>query len=166
MKELFSKIENELNDKKIILIAGASSSGKTFMAEKLKDYLSQKGKRVLQFSSDMYYKGISRIITEKTFIHNVKFLKYSNLCASIYNNVREIIEDDEFSNKFCDRNFLKINEYLKTIMPLFVAENFAIKLKEEFNNINFDEPFCINFNQSGSDRTENQGFESVLKNKL
>ena len=151
MKELFSKIENELNDKKIILIAGASSSGKTFMAEKLKDYLSQKGKRVLQFSCDMYYKGISRIITEKTFLHNVEFLKYSNLCASIYNNVREIIEDDEFSNKFCDRNFLKINEYLKTIMPLFVAENFAIKLKEEFNNINFDEPFCINFNQLSSD---------------
>ncbi len=73
MKELFSKIENELNDKKIILIAGASSSGKTFMAEKLKDYLSQKGKRVLQFSCDMYYKGISRIITEKLFYIMLNF---------------------------------------------------------------------------------------------
>lgn len=152
MEELFKKIEQNIKgDKKIILIAGASSSGKSYTAEKLSEYLEGKGKKVLQFSSDMYYKGIARLITEKTFLHNTQFVNYSSYCEDIYNNVKSIIIDSDFPEKFNYDNYLKINNYLKTIMPMFVAEKFAEKMKFEFENINFDEPFCINFDTLARD---------------
>lgn len=162
MRELFSKIEySVIGGKDMILIAGASASGKSYMAEKLKTYLETKGLRVAQFSSDMYYKGISRIITEKTFLHNVEFMPYINLCNEISSGVRKIIQDSAFPEKFNDSNFSDINNYLSKVLPVFVSERFSARLKDEFDRINFDEPFCIDFEELSNDITKFQIGESI-----
>lgn len=163
MENLFKQIENNViyGKNNIILIAGASSSGKSYMASKLQDYLESKGVRVAQFSSDMYYKGISRIITEKTFLHNIEFLSYSNKCDEIGSAVRKIIQDSPFPEKFCEDNFIAISNYLKSVMPEFVADKFADKLKGEFERINFDEPFCIDFEELSKDITKFQIGERI-----
>ena len=146
MNELFDNVKSKISKQKnVVLIAGASASGKSYMAEKLKNYLESNGLKVAQFSSDMYYKGISRIITEKTFMHNVEFVCYIDRCADIYSAVKSIICNYDFGDKFCVENYNKINDYLNSIMPSFVAEKFAEKLKFEFEHISFDEPFCIDF---------------------
>lgn len=146
MNELFNEIHSKISKQKnIVLIAGASASGKSYMAEHLKNYLQGEGLRVAQFSSDMYYKGIARIITEKTFLHNVEFISYLSKCPEISSAVKSVICNYDFPNKFCDENYVKINNYLKSVMPTFVADKFAVKLKQEFERINFDEPFCIDF---------------------
>ncbi len=163
MENLFKQIENNVlyGKNNVILIAGASSSGKSYMALKLQDYLEAKGVRVAQFSSDMYYKGISRIITEKTFLHNIEFMSYSSKCNEIGQMVRKIIQDSPFPEKFCEDNFAAINTYLKSVMPEFVADKFADKLKVEFERINFDEPFCIDFEELSKDITKFQIGESI-----
>lgn len=159
MKELFNSIERGLNDNKnIVLIAGASASGKSYMAESLKKYLEGNGLRVAQFSSDMYYKGISRIITEKTFLHNVEFVSYIDKCTTICDKVKDIICEYEFPEKFSTSNQVRILDMLHTVLPEFVADRFMEKLKVEFDNINFDEPFCIDFNKLSHDiNTINNG---------
>lgn len=152
MKELFEGVESRIRGgSNLVLIAGASASGKSYMAESLKKYLERSGLRVAQFSSDMYYKGISRIITEKTFLHNVEFMSYINSCSEIANGIRDIICEYEFPEKFCDENFDRINSYLKSVMPEFVADRFSEKLRGEFERINFDEPFCIDFDKLSHD---------------
>ena len=110
MNELFNNVKSKIsNQKNVILIAGASASGKSYMAEKLKTYLENNGLKVAQFSSDMYYKGISRIITEKTFMHNVEFVGYIDKCADICVAIKSIICNYDFADKFCSENFNKIN---------------------------------------------------------
>lgn len=152
MKELFENVESRVGSgANMVLIAGASASGKSYMAESLKKYLEDRGYRVAQFSSDMYYKGIARIITEKTFLRNVEFVSYLDKCGEIARSVKDIICDYEFPEKFCDENYNKISQYLHTVLPEFVADNFAVILKAEFDRINFDEPFCIDFERLAGD---------------
>ncbi len=53
----FDKIINEIKQAKtkLIYIAWASASGKSFFAEKLKSKLEKEWKKVFSVSSDMYY---------------------------------------------------------------------------------------------------------------
>ena len=66
------KIEQQIkqNNKKIVLVAGASSSGKSYSSQVLCDYLCQNGIKARVYSADNYYKGVSRIITEKALQKN------------------------------------------------------------------------------------------------
>jgi len=41
--------------KKLVYIAGASASGKTFIAEEIVKKLEEKGKKIMSISSDNYY---------------------------------------------------------------------------------------------------------------
>ena len=63
-------------DKKIILIGGASSSGKGYTANILSSYLKQKGFSPLVLSTDSYYKGVSHSIVENA-IQNSDVFKYT-----------------------------------------------------------------------------------------
>lgn len=47
--------------KKLIYIAGASASGKSYFAKKLKESLEKSGKKVLSISSDDYYSDLTSI---------------------------------------------------------------------------------------------------------
>ena len=55
----------EKQDKAIVNIAGASASGKGEATEALAKKLSAEGRSVLVISTDEFYKGISRMITEQ-----------------------------------------------------------------------------------------------------
>ena len=60
---LFKKIEDLIfkKGKKIFVLAGPSSSGKTYLSEKIKEYLENKGLSVLLLSLDNFYKKHSMI---------------------------------------------------------------------------------------------------------
>lgn len=54
MDGIISQITN--SKKKLIYVAGASASGKSYIAQLIAKELEQKGKKVLTISSDSYYK--------------------------------------------------------------------------------------------------------------
>ena len=144
-------VYNALNkDKKIVLVAGASSSGKSFSSEVLCKYFKQKGLRAIVYSADNYYKGIARTIVEKALqkSNNIIFLKNKNLIIS---TVRSVIEFSPFTEKFNKTNTKVLQQKLEKI----VGEQNAIRLchdiKFEFQNINFDEPFAIDFESLTND---------------
>ncbi len=56
-KELFEYVLKQ--NKNFIILAGASSSGKSFFAKKLKDFLTSLGKKVLLISCDNFYKDLT-----------------------------------------------------------------------------------------------------------
>lgn len=155
-KEIEKKISSE---KKVVLIAGASSSGKSFSSEILKEELEKEGKNVLLFSSDMFYKGISRTIVEKTFLHNSEFMKYSDKAPEITKLIKNIICESPFPEKLCEGNKNQIKEALTTVLPINEIENFLAKLEIEMQNINFDEPFAIDFSKL------NKTISSLLEGK-
>ena len=76
------------NNKKVVLIAGASASGKSYSAKKLCEYLEKQGLRACYFSADNYYKGISRIITEKAFLNNQQLQTINNQKEKIIMHIK------------------------------------------------------------------------------
>ena len=66
-----SQILDEVkNGKKIILIAGASSSGKNFVSSQIKKSLVSNGYNCVEVSTDAFYKSNPRIILENYLINN------------------------------------------------------------------------------------------------
>ena len=55
----------ETNSKAVILICGASSSGKSYVADLLKQTLNDANLKSITISTDSYNKGISGIICDK-----------------------------------------------------------------------------------------------------
>ena len=137
--EVYKAIKNK--DKKIVLVAGASSSGKSYSAEVLCNYHKQKAIKATVYSADNYYKGISKTIVEKTLQNFVEFDLYKK---QIISAVREVIEFSPFTEKFCDKNYKTLQEKLEKLLG-DKAISFCQALKVEFQNINFDEPFAIDF---------------------
>lgn len=144
--EWSEKIKNEIKldkEKKIILLAGASSSGKSYTAQKLNEYLNNFAIKSFVFTADSYYKGISRIITQKVLLKE-QFKKYANIENDITKAVRSVIEFVPFTDKFTDENFNKILSNLSKICPKDACQ-LCFAIKDEFDKINFDEPFAIDF---------------------
>lgn len=140
------------NTKKIVLIAGASSSGKSFCSEKLAEHLTNSGKKTALIPADMYYKGISATIVEKAFVNNkIKYKTYLPKAKAIIGIVRNIIENDAFADKFSLENIEKIKNNLSELVNSSFAEEFSQDLTKEFSQINFDEPFAINFRKLNND---------------
>lgn len=136
--------------KNVILIAGASGSGKSYNANKLCDYLQKNGFNANSFSADNYYKGISKLLVEKTFMNNPQFYKHEKNKQEIINALKKIIEPAPFTEKFNDFNYKKIHGSLKSILQ---TDNnaFCLALKHEFDNINFDEPFALDLTRLSND---------------
>lgn len=145
-KDWSEKIKCEIQrdkDKKVILIAGASSSGKSFTSQKLCEYLNANGIKTCVFTADSYYKGISKIIVQKTLSKD-KFKSFSKQEKEIIFAVRNIIEFIPFTEKFSIDNFKKVISNLTKICKKD-ATLLANGIKNEFEKINFDEPFAIDF---------------------
>ena len=53
------------NNKRIVLIGGASASGKTYNCKQLSKYLEEQGFSCIQLSSDDYYKSVIEILVEE-----------------------------------------------------------------------------------------------------
>ena len=93
------QIERQIKQKgkKIVLVAGASSSGKSYSSQVLCDYLCKNGIRAKVYSTDNYYKGVSRIITEKALQKNPAYKMFEQKKGS---NTKKIFLYIIFSKKF------------------------------------------------------------------
>ena len=98
----------ENNVKPVILIAGASSSGKSYTSKALSEFLKDRNYRVATISTDDYNNGIAKnifkLVNKKYYKNNLKNTKY---CID---TIREIIIDSDFSEKFCEKNLKKIRK--------------------------------------------------------
>ena len=145
-QQWYQSIYNDLaqNDKRLVFIAGGSSSGKSYNAEQLEKYLNVKGLRVLRFSTDNYYKGLSRVIVGKT-LERDKFKQYRPYEEEIATIVKDITEKFAFKDKFKQENFYQVMNRLNGKVKSEDLFEFVATLKYEQENMNFDDPFDIDF---------------------
>jgi len=146
-KQWCQDICNDLvqNNKRLVFVAGASSSGKSHNAKVLKKFLEEKGLRVLCFSTDNYYKGLSWVISERT-LDLEEFKKYKQHLKTITKIVKDITEEYPFKDKFAPNNFYEVMNKLSSIIAQEDLYKFVSHLKYEQENMNFDDPFDIDFN--------------------
>ena len=97
----------ETERKAVILISGASSSGKSFSAEYLRDVLKENGHRALAISLDQYDYGLSGIIPNKVNAND--FQKSIPNLPEIENRIRQIIIDLPFEDKYSQKTCAKID---------------------------------------------------------
>lgn len=159
-ESIFKEIQN-FPQKKIVLIAGASGSGKSHNSKKLKSYLTEKGLNAVVFSADNYYKGISRLLVEKLFLENPDLAKYKNKQSEIVTNLKQIIESSAFTEKFNETNFNKI---IKSLKPILGADcqRFSQEIKRQFEQINFDDPFALDLKALVSDINKLLNNQSIV----
>ena len=139
----------EKNSKAVVLVAGASSSGKSYASNELKELFSKNGLRALSLSTDDYSKGISGIITDKVN-QNIFSGGLSNI-TKIKNAVKNVIINSDFDKKFDEENLKKIES---SCVDFLSKENMAIFLNglvQEFSEINFDEPSVYDLKQLAVD---------------
>ena len=124
--------------KVVILVAGASSSGKSFACKVLNEILLQNNIKACILSTDDYSKGISGIITNK--VNDNCFLGKLEDINNISDTIKNIIIDSSFTEKFSENNLKIIKEKCKDLISPLQMPIFLNGLKYEFSKINFDEP--------------------------
>lgn len=146
------KIEQQIkqNGKKIVLVAGASSSGKSYSSQVLCDYLCKNGIRAKVYSADNYYKGVSRIITEKALQKNAAYKMFEQKSEQVADIVRSIIGELPSQEKFTNENIQKLSDKLASVYGE-IGRVLAKEIVFEFEHINFDEPSAIAFNSLAKD---------------
>lgn len=128
----------ENNPKAVILLCGASSSGKSFAAEELKNVFKENNLNSVIISTDSYNKGISGIICDKV---NIKYFKNSlKNIEKIKEIVKKCIINTNFNDKFNKNDLINIKNGIKNLIDKKDINNFLCLLKKEFDIINFDEP--------------------------
>ena len=129
-------------NKKIILIGGASTAGKTYKCKLLKKHLEGLGKRCLVVSLDNFYKPLSERIVNQTL---KKFAKYrekqQKIVEILQKNTKNLLYDQKFSS---DNYKIMFSELMKIIEPQDIND-FMEELKNCYKNINFDIPSAIDF---------------------
>lgn len=147
----------EERNKVLIVIAGASSSGKSFLSSSLTQAFKKNGKRCLTFSLDQYNYGLSGIIPNKVNF-NYFNSSISNI-EEISKRIKEIIIDIPFEKKYDDASIAKIREALVDLLSKDDLEKFLNGLSEEWKKLNFDEPTVYNLKEAAED------IEKLFKNQ-
>ncbi|MFA6624951.1 MAG: hypothetical protein WCS80_04240 [Bacilli bacterium] len=139
----------EKNDKTVVVISGASSSGKSFAAAFLATLLDKNNHRALIISLDQYNFGLSGIIPNKV---NINYFggKIKNL-EEIENRIKKIIYHVPFDSKYSRPVLDKIREQIKDLLPKDDLEKFLDALYEEWKKLNFDEPTVYNLKEAAKD---------------
>lgn len=144
-KWLFANLDRvnqirEQSDKVVILVSGASASGKTYSSNILLDKLESHGHKCLLFSTDNYYKGLARMLA---FQVNKNFYKKSLDEELLASHIRSVIKSASFDEKFSEGNIAKLRKVLSdnnyenhdTLLEYIITE---------FKRANFDEPDAVN----------------------
>ena len=147
--EWFKKVYD--SGKKFVLVAGASSSGKSFVSGELKEYYQKQGKRCMVISADNYYKGIARTIVQKALINNNYSQDVKLKIKEIVKIVRKTIINTPFPQKMCSSNVNLIKTDLTKIFDEKTTNKLCKDIKTEFENINFDEPFAVDLKRLAND---------------
>lgn len=139
----------EKEKKAIVLIAGASSSGKSFCADYLSTMLKHNGHKAVIISLDKYNVGLSAIIPNKVnlnyFDNGLKNMK------AIHRKIKEIIYDVPFDQKYAKPVLDRIQVALEGLVPEKDMPLFIKGLFEEWQKLNFDETTVYDLKEACQD---------------
>ncbi|MBO5884433.1 MAG: hypothetical protein J6Q51_01410, partial [Clostridia bacterium] len=145
--KFFKQVEKKLKEKKIVLVSGASSSGKSYMSNQMCKYFLKQNKKAIVFSADNYYKGLSRIVVQKAITNN----SYSNYVKQNFKEICKIVKtatkNSPFTEKMCSNNISYIKTELNKLFDTQTTERLVNDIINEYKVINFDEPFAVDLNQ-------------------
>lgn len=139
----------EKRPKALIIVAGASSSGKSFLAASLKKSFERQGKRCLTFSLDQYNYGLSGIIPNKVNL-NYFHSSLENM-PEIRKRIKDTIINVPFDKKYDWDVLPKIKEEIRDLLPEDKLEVFINALHDEWKKLNFDEPTVYNLPEAAED---------------
>ncbi|MBQ8431012.1 MAG: hypothetical protein IJX26_03630 [Clostridia bacterium] len=145
----FSEIYNDLksNNKKFVLIGGASCSGKGTATKQLKKFLESKGAKVLYIEADKYYKSMSTVLVEKA-LKKEQFKKYTEIKSMdfkslIAEKLKSVIGEYKIDDKFSNANIYLIRNSLSKYFTPEDLDLFILEIKNICENYNFDEPAVV-----------------------
>ena len=139
----------EREKKAIVLIAGASSSGKSFCADYLATMLKHNGHNAVTISLDKYNVGLSAIIPNKV---NCNFFDSSlRNMKTICHRIKKIIYDVPFDEKYSAPVLEKIRKEITGLVPDKDMETFLNGLSVEWKRLNFDETTVYDLKEACQD---------------
>jgi len=139
----------EKNKKAVVVLAGASSSGKSYCARVLKQALEYSGHKALVISLDNYNVGLSGIIPNKV---NVNYFdgKINNI-KQIIARIKDIIYNVDFTKKYSDEVLINIKDNIKDLLSKEDLDKFIDALSKEWAMLNFDEPTVYDMEEASKD---------------
>lgn len=142
----------ESQKKAIVIIAGASSSGKSFAAAYLNHLLEENGYRAFNMSLDQYNVGLSGIVPNKV---NLNFFDGRlKKMPEIRQKIKDIIYDIPFDEKYDEKALSLIRKSLKNLIPEDKMETFINGLSTEWKRVNFDETSVYDMHEASEDIKE------------
>lgn len=139
----------EKQKKAVVLISGASSSGKSYAAKYLAALLESNNHRAVTISLDKYNFGLSGIIPNKVNLN--EFHGKLEHIEEISKRIKNVIIDVPFESKF-DRPVLpKIQKAVEDLVPEAEMNRFLDALYQEWKVLNFDEPTVYNLKEAAID---------------
>ena len=157
----------ETRSKAVVLISGASSSGKTFTAAYLKSLLEASNHHALVLSLDQYNIGLSGIIPNK--VNANLFQDSLPHFDTIKKRIKDIIVDVPFDQKYADPVLKKIGESISSLLPNDTLKHFLEGLSKEWKLLNFDEPSVYDLAEAARDilaLVNNQKVSEKLYSKI
>ena len=153
----------ETSQKAIVLIAGASSSGKSYAARALENLLKESGHSSCTISLDQYNIGLSGIIPNKV---NENFFdgKISNI-KEISKRIKEVIYAVPFEEKYAPKQIEKIRFMISDLIKGEDLEKFLAALPVEWDRLNFDEPSVYDMKEASEDVKKLMNNEKVALKK-
>lgn len=118
----------------VILMCGSTASGKTKFTENACDYLSEQKLSTIFFSTDNYYKGVTRMVFDPIIAHLPV-----NERNEIINSIRGIIQDKPLAQKGSPKNCTIISFILQQYNIIVAPTEIAGR----FENLNFDDPNAV-----------------------
>lgn len=164
---LYSNLDlvEECKEKKlkpVILIGGASSSGKSYTSKSLQNFLAEHGYKSIIISTDNYNKGLAENIFD---IVNKKY--YNNAIKNrpqITNEIKKVIINTDFDTKFDNFNLQQIKSSCRDLIH-FDINKFVERLKYEFDHINFDDKNIYNLEEAAQDITALISNKKIIEKK-
>lgn len=139
----------EQHPKAIVLIGGASSSGKSFSALTLKSFLEVNNHHAVIISLDQYNFGLSGIIPNKVNLNRFEG-KLPNR-KEIISRIKTIIFNVPFDEKYNPEQLAKIKEAIKDLVDPNILDAFIQGLYDEWKVLNFDEPTVYDLASAAED---------------
>lgn len=135
--------------KALVIISGASSSGKSYAAKYLQDLLKENGHNVISMSLDQYDIGLSGIVPNKV---NLNFFDGSlpNMEA-IKKKIKDVIYDIDFDKKYDEKALEKIRVAVKGLVSEDKMDRFIQALSIEWKRVNFDETTVYDLHEASLD---------------
>ena len=144
-------VEEALQSEKkaLIIISGASSSGKSYAAQYLKRLLKENGHSAISMSLDQYDIGLSGIVPNKA---NENFFdgKLEHM-SDIRSRIKEVIYDIDFDKKYDEDALKKIRDSVKGLVPEDKMDRFIDALRIEWKRVNFDETSVYDLKEASID---------------